>query len=69
MPIYINVQETTTLDPKIKVYDCSHCINIKDLLQEYIMISLYDKVENTKQTNLFVAQLHALEAHYSKQRN
>ena len=35
---------------------------------EYIMLSLYDKVENTKQTNLFMQQLHSLEAHYSKQR-
>lgn len=32
------------------------------------MLSLYDKVENTKQTNLFVCQMHELEVHYSKQR-
>ena len=31
------------------------------------MVSLYDKVENSKQTNLFIQQLHKLEAHYSKQ--
>ena len=36
---------------------------------EYIMLSLYNKVENTKQTNLFMQQLHHLEEHYSKQRN
>ena len=29
---------------------------------------LYNKVENTQQTNLFVLQMHNLEAHYSKQR-
>ena len=46
----------------------NHHINNKDLLQEYIMLSLYNKVENTKQTNLFVCQMHELEAHYSKQR-
>ena len=32
------------------------------------MVSLYDKVENSKQTNLFIQQLHNLEAHYSKQK-
>ncbi len=68
MPDHINVQDITKLDPDTKVYDFSHCITNKDLLQEYIMVSLYDKVENSKQTNLFIQQLHNLEAHYSKQR-
>ena len=67
MPDHINVQDITKLDPDTKVYDFSHCITNKDLLQEYIMVSLYDKVENSKQTNLFIQQLHKLEAHYSKQ--
>lgn len=68
MPDHINVQDITKLDPDTKVYDFSHCITNKDLLQEYIMVSLYDKVENSKQTNLFIQQLHNLEAHYSKQK-
>ena len=67
-PTNINVQKTTKLDPNMVVYDFAHCVTNKDLLQEYIMVSLYDKVENTKQTNLFLAQLHTLESHYSKQR-
>lgn len=62
--------ETTKLNPNIRVIDCfHHYIDNKDLLQAYIMLSLYDKVENTKQTNLFMLQLHRLEEHYSKQRS
>jgi len=68
IPTNINIQDTTKLEPNVKVYNFRHCITNKDLLQEYIMISLYDKVENSKQTNLFMQQLHNLEAHYSKQR-
>lgn len=69
-PDRIDVMETTKLNPNIPVIDCGHhYIQNKDLLQEYIMLSLYDKVENTKQTNLFMQQLHNLEFHYSKQRN
>lgn len=69
-PDRIDVMETTKLNPNVPVIDCAHhYINNKDLLQEYIMLSLYDKVENTKQTNLFMQQLHNLEDHYSKQRN
>ena len=68
-PDRIEVVEPAKLNPDIKVIDCAHhYINNKDLLQEYIMLSLYNKVENTKQTNLFVCQMHELEAHYSKQR-
>lgn len=67
-PDRIEVVEPAKLNPDIKVIDCAHhYINNKDLLQEYIMLSLYNKVENTKQTNLFVCQMHELEAHYSKQ--
>lgn len=63
-PDRIDVMETTKLNPNIPVIDCGHhYIQNKDLLQEYIMLSLYDKVENTKQTNLFMQQLHSLEAH------
>lgn len=69
-PDRIDVMETTKLNPNIPVIDCvHHYIENKDLLQEYIMLSLYNKVENTKQTNLFMQQLHHLEEHYSKQRN
>ena len=69
-PDCIDVMETTKLNPNIPVIDCvHHYIENKDLLQEYIMLSLYNKVENTKQTNLFMQQLHHLEEHYSKQRN
>lgn len=69
-PVHINVMEMPKLDPNMKVTDCvHHYIHNKDLLQEYIMLSLYDKVENTKQTHLFMLQLHNLESHYSKQRN
>jgi len=69
-PDRIDVMETTKLNPNIPVIDCGlHYIENKVLLQEYIMLSLYDKVENTKQTNLFMQQLHNLEEHYSKQRN
>ena len=68
-PDRIDVMETTKLNPNIPVIDCGHhYIQNQDLLQEYIMLSLYDKVENTKQTNLFMQQLHNLESHYSKQR-
>lgn len=68
-PDRIEVVEPAKLNPDIKVIDCAHhYINNKDLLQEYIMLSLYNKVENTQQTNLFVLQMHELEAHYSKQR-
>lgn len=69
VPDRIDVMEPTKLNPDIQVYECRHCITNKDLLQEYIMISLYDKVENSKQTNCFMQQLHGLESHYSKQRN
>lgn len=69
VPDRIEAVEPTKLNPDIEVIDFAHhYINSKDLLQEYIMLSLYDKVENTKQTNLFVYQMHELEAHYSKQR-
>lgn len=69
-PVRINVMEQTKLNPNIPVIDCAHhYIENRDLLQMYIMFSLYDKVENTKQTNLFMQQLHHLEEHYSKQRN
>lgn len=67
-PVCIDAMETAKLNPNIPVYDYSHYIENKDLLQEYIMFSLYDKVENTKQTNLFMQQLHSLEAHCAKQR-
>ena len=61
--------EPTKLNPNAEVIDFAHhYIDNKDLLQEYIMLSLYNKVENTQQTNLFVLQMHNLEAHYSKQR-
>lgn len=67
-PIRIDVMDNTTLDPNIPVIDCvHHYIHNKALLEEYIMICLYHKVENTKQTSLFVQQLHCLEAHYSNQ--
>lgn len=68
-PDNIDVLESTRLKPEIIVIDCAHYIQDANLLQEYIMFSLYDKVENTKQTNLFLQQLHSLEARYSKQRN
>ena len=69
VPDRIEVVEPAKLNPNIKVIDCAHhYINNKDVLQEYIMLSLYDKVENTKQTNLFVCQMHELEAHYANQR-
>ncbi len=69
-PDRIDVMETPKLNPDIPVIDCvHHYIQDVTLLQEYIMLSLYDKVENTKQTNLFMQQLHSLESHYSKQRN
>lgn len=69
-PDRIDVMETTKLNPNIRVIDCfHHYIDNKDLLQAYIMLSLYDKVENTKQTNLFMLQLHRLEEHCSKQRS
>ena len=67
-PIRIDVVENVKLDPNIPVFDCAHhYIHNENLLAEYIMICLYHKVENTKQTNLFVQQLHSLEAHYSSQ--
>lgn len=67
-PIRIDAEENVKLDPNIQVFDCSvHYIHNINLLQEYIMICLYHKVENTKQTSLFVQQLHRLEAHYSDQ--
>ena len=67
-PIRIDVVENVKLDPNIPTIDCAHhYIHNKNLLEEYIMICLYHKVENTKQTNLFVQQLHSLEAHYSSQ--
>ena len=66
-PDCIDVEENTRLNSNITIYNCAqHYINNKDLLQEYIMLSLYDKVENTKQTNLFIQQMHNLESHYSK---
>ena len=69
VPDRIEAVEPTKLNPNAEVIDFAHhYIDNKDLLQEYIMLSLYDKVENTKQTNLFVCQMHELEAHYSKQR-
>lgn len=68
LPEHIGVVEEPKLNPNIRVIDFGHhYIQNKDILQEYIMLSLYDKVEDTKQTNLFMQQLHALEAHYSKQ--
>ncbi len=67
--IRVDESDTTKLDPNIQVHDLRHCIQNRDLLQEYIMVSLYDKVENTKQTNLFILQLHSLEKNYSSQRN
>ena len=67
-PIRIDVVENVKLDPNIPVFDCAHhYIHNENLLAEYIMICLYHTVENTKQTNLFVQQLHSLEAHYSSQ--
>ena len=67
-PIRIDVVENVKLDPNIPVFDCAHhYIHNENLLAEYIMICLYHKVENTKQTKLFVQQLHSLEAHYSSQ--
>lgn len=66
-PDCIDVEENTRLNSNITIYNCAqHYINNKDLLQEYIMLSLYDKVENTNQTNLFIQQMHNLESHYSK---
>lgn len=65
MPDNIEVIAPTRLDPNIPVYDCRHSITNIDLLREYIMISLYCMVENTKQSNEFLRHLHTLEEHFS----
>ncbi len=64
MPDNIEVIVPTRLDPNIPVYDCRHSITNIDLLREYIMISLYCMVENTKQSNEFLRHLHTLEEHF-----
>lgn len=64
MPDNIEVIAPTKLDPNIPVYDCRHSITNIDLLREYIMISLYCMVENTKQSNEFLRHLHTLEEHF-----
>lgn len=35
MPANIRIQEVGQLNPDVKVFDGNHCINNKDLLQEY----------------------------------
>ncbi len=68
-PNRIDIMKPTKLNPQQTVIDCSHCINNLYLLREYIMIGLYNKVINTKQTKLFMYQLHEFEEHYSQFRN
>ena len=66
IPDNIEVIPPTILDPNIPEYDFRHSITNIDLLREYIMVSLYCKVENTKQSNEFLRHLHTLEGHYYK---
>lgn len=62
VPYYIEATPPSVVNPTIKSYDCvHHYINDANRLQRYIMMSLYDKVENTEQTHIIMQQLHTLE--------
>lgn len=62
-PDYIRAMEPPIVDPTVRGYDFTHhYIGDTGKLQKYIMLSLYDKVENTKQTNAIMADIHKLES-------
>lgn len=61
-PEYIRAKDPPIVNPTIKTYDCfHHYIDDVSKLQKYIMLSLYNKVENTKETNMLIQQIHLLE--------
>lgn len=63
-PDYIRAMDPPIVDPTIRSYDCvHHYIGDTGKLQKYIMLSLYDKVENNKQTTAIVVDIHQLESH------
>lgn len=62
-PDYIRAMEPPIVDSTIRSYDCfHHYIDDIGKLQKYIMLSLYDKVENNKETNAIVADIYRLES-------
>lgn len=62
-PDYIRAKDPPILNPTIKTYDFLHqYIDDENKLQKYIMLSLYNKVINTKETNMIIQQIHLLES-------
>lgn len=54
-PDQIRAKEPPIVNPTIKTYDCFHH-HIDDVgkLQKYIMLSSYNKIKNTKETNFIM---------------
>lgn len=62
-PDYIRAMAPPIANPTLTSYDFGHhYIGDTGKLQKYIMLGLFDKVEDTKQTNTIMVEIHRLES-------